>query len=290
MCTEESDLAISQCLSLRYPQLRLPIAAGMSGSERYRAAVLRGIIPDADPEGFGSALDSFQEVRTALGTVGIWCLEDRADFVRAVQALVYRCEPTAIPAAVGAQYIGGLANWEKIRTHKAQYLAGGGRDWGQEFRRFTTDKANYTDSLILLSSGFYSGIPPEELSMSAEEWKSRSMTIRRYHELTHFLYRRAYPGDVDVLRDEVLADCMGMMAAFGHYSPALAERFLGIRASELLPEARLRHYVPADALAEGVHRARFWINTFAVLLAPFADQWKFFDCPVTNRGLPCIYR
>lgn len=281
---------IISALSLRYPQLRLPIADGMSGSERYKAAVLRGIIPDADPEGFGSALDSFREVRTALGTVGVWRLEDRADFVRAVQALVYRCEPTAIPAAVGAQYIGGLANWEKIRAHKTRYLAGGGRDWGQEFRRFTADKANYTDSLILLSSGFYSDIPPEALSMSAEEWKSRSMTVRGYHELTHFLYRRAYPGDVDVIRDEVLADCMGLMAAFGHYSPALAERFLGIRASELLPEARLRHYVPADALAEGIRLARFWINTFAALLADFSDQWKFFDCPVTDRGLPCIYR
>lgn len=281
---------IVSALSLRYPQLRLPIADGMSGSERYKAAVLRGIISDADPEGFGSALDSFREVRTALGTVGVWCLENRADFVRAVQALVYRCEPTAIPAAVGAQYIGGLANWEKIRAHKTRYLAGGGRDWGKEFRRFTADKANYTDSLILLSSGFYSDIPPEELSMSAEEWKSRSMTVRGYHELTHFLYRRAYPGDVDVIRDEVLADCMGLLAAFGRYSPALAERFLGIRGSELLPEARLRHYVPADALAEGIRRARFWINAFAALLADLSGQWKFFDCPVTNRGLPCIYR
>ena len=287
MCTEESDLAISQCLSLRYPQLRLPIAAGMSGSERYRAAVLCGIIPDADPEGFGSALDSFQEVRTALGTVGVWCLEDRADFVRAVQALAYRCEPVEIPAAVGAQYIGGLANWEKIRAHKAQYLAGGGRDWGREFRRFTADKANYTDSLILLSSGFYSDIPPEEISMSAEEWKSRSMTIRRYHELTHFLYRRAYPGDVDVVRDEVLADCMGLLAAFGSYSPALARRFLGIREGTLLPDARLRHYLAAQALDSGIRRACFWIDSLEKILLAAGKGAKI-NFLVTQDDLACI--
>ena len=279
--------SIISALSLRYPQLRLPIAAGMSGSERYKAAVLRGIISDADPEGFGSALDSFREVRTALGTVGIWCLENRADFVRAVQALVYRCEPVPVPEAVGAQYIGGLANWEKIRAHRAQFFAGGGRDWGAELHRFTADKANYTDSLILLSSGFYSNVPPQELSLPEQQWREASCRIRKYHELTHFIYRKAYPGDVDVVRDEVLADCMGLLAAFGSYSPALARRFLGIREGTLLPDARLRHYLAAQALDSGIRRACFWIDSLEKILLAAGKGAKI-NFLVTQDDLACI--
>ena len=40
---------ISRRLARRYPQLLLPVAAGMSGTEQYKNAVLRGIFPEAEP-------------------------------------------------------------------------------------------------------------------------------------------------------------------------------------------------------------------------------------------------
>lgn len=287
MSIVKSDSAIVQRLSLRYPQLLLPIEPGMSGTERYRAAALRGKILDADPNSFGSAFDSYETVQTIAGSVGVWQLGERADFVRAVQALVYRCEPVPVPEAVGAQYIGGLANWEKIRAHRAQFFAGGGRDWGAELHRFTADKANYTDSLILLSSGFYSNVPPQELSLPEQQWREASCRIRKYHELTHFIYRKAYPGDVDVVRDEVLADCMGLLAAFGSYSPALARRFLGIREGTLLPDARLRHYLAAQALDSGIRRACFWIDSLEKILLAAGKEAKI-NFLVTQDDLACI--
>lgn len=253
-------------LSWRYPQLLLPIAAGMSSSEQYKSAVLRGRFPDADPVISGSALDFYEETATAFGTIGIWKLENRDDFVRALQALVYRCEPVEIPETVGAQYIGGLINWEKIYAHRMQYLAAGGKDWGAEFRRFTADKENYTDSLIVLSSGAYSNVPAWEVRMTDQEWKNASYLIRKKHELTHFIYRKAYPGDIDVIRDEVLADCMGLLAAFGCYNPALARRFLGIGDEGLLPDARLRHYVKEEELDAAVRKACFWIDALSQIL------------------------
>ena len=258
---------ISHRLARCYPQLLLPVAAGMSETEAYKNAVLRGIIPEAEPIVPGTAEDTFEQVDTAVGSVGIWTLAKREAFVLAVQALAYRCEPKPVPDAVGAQYIGGLINWEKIRARKAQYLLEGGQDWNREFRRFTSDKRNYTDSLILLSTGFYSNLPPEAVGLSPQKWKQKSMVIRKYHELTHFVYRKAWPGDVDVIRDEALADCVGIQAAFGSCNRELAERFLGIRDGQALPDGRIRHYIPDSELPTATHRARFWIEVFSGVMA-----------------------
>lgn len=258
---------ISYTLARCYPQLLLPVTAGMSSTEAYKNAVLRGFFSEAEPIIPDTAADTFEQVDTVVGSVGIWTLAKREAFVLAVQALAYRCEPKPVPDAVGAQYIGGLINWEKIRAHKMQYHSEGGQDWNQEFRRFTADKGNYTDSLIILSTGFYSNIPPEEVGLSPQEWKQKSMVIRKYHELTHFVYRKAYPGDIDVIRDEVLADCVGIQAAFGSCNRELAERFLGIRDGQALSDGRIRHYVSESALPSAIHRALFWAEVFSAVMA-----------------------
>lgn len=259
--------SVSCRLARCYPQLLLPVAAGMSSTEQYKNAVLRGFFPEAKPIVPGTAEDTFEQVDTAVGSVGIWTLAERSDFVLAVQSLAHRCEPVPIPDVVGAQYIGGLINWEKIRSHKMQYHSEGGQDWSREFRRFTANKGNYTDSLILLSTGFYSNIPPEVVELSPQEWKQKSMVIRKYHELTHFVYRKAYPGDVDVIRDEVLADCVGIQTAFGSCKRELAECFLGIRNGRALPNARIRHYVTDTELPAVIHRAMFWAEEFSATMA-----------------------
>ena len=75
------------------------------------------------------AEDDFREEKTAFGSVRLWKITHREQFERAVQALAYRCEPREIPKAVG-------------------------------FLRYTQNKENYTDGLILLSTGYYSGLSP----------------------------------------------------------------------------------------------------------------------------------
>ena len=248
---------ITQKLSHWYPQLLLPIAPETKDSSLYRNAVTRGMEIAAEP--FGSGEDTLTVEETPAGPVEVWYLHNRADFVRAVQALAYKCQPVPLPETVGAQYLGGLPNWEKIRAHRAAYLTSGGTDWSQEFRRFTADKANYTDSLILLSRGFYSGVSAKAVGLPEERWLEASLTIRRHHELTHFVYRKTFPGDIDVVRDEVLADCMGLLAAFRSYNPALARLLLGIGKDGVLPGGRITHYVNAQQIPGAVRKAEFWI-------------------------------
>ena len=68
----------------------------------------------------------------------------------------------------------------------------------------------------MLSWGPYSGVSAEAAGCSEEEWLALSDTIRRYHELTHVICRRLYPEDVDPVRDELIADAVGLYAAYGY--------------------------------------------------------------------------
>ncbi len=252
----EAITKLSNC----YPQLLLPIREGISKSDEYRNAVLRGLEINGEPSFFGSPYDCFYEEETVAGKIGIWRLGDRRDFEHALRALAYRCEPVEIPASVGANYIGGLINWEKIRRHKEEFFRSGGGDWAAEWKRFTAEKENYTDSIILLSMGNYSNLPANAVGLSEEEWKEKSYHIRKYHELTHFIYRRCYPGDVDVIRDEVLADFCGIRAAFGHYDASHARLCLGLDGDSVKSGGRITHYVSQEKLAEAAKKADFWIS------------------------------
>ena len=242
----------------RYPQLLLPIEEGISRSEAFRSAVLRGEKVDREPAFTFAAGDTLTCCDTPAGRAEILFLENREDFVHAYRALGYRCEPADIPPSVGAATILGLFNWEKIHAHEEAWLAAGNTDWPAEFARFTSDKANYVDTLILLSAGPYSSVPAERVGLDPGEWIGKSIQIRKYHELTHFVCRRKAPEKKDALRDEIYADCIGLLAAFGEYDTHLAEVFLGIETGVFREGGRLSHYMGADTQASVV-TARQWI-------------------------------
>ena len=249
-------------LANRYPQLLLPIGKGVRDTEAYKDAVLRGKPITGEPDFSFSPEDCLSLEQTPAGEAEVLCLAERGDFEHAVRALAYRCEDVEILPSVGAMTIRGLINGEKIRRRQKDYLAQGGENWGSEFRRFTADKRNYQDTLILLSAGEYSAVPASELDLAPEDWKAKSACIRKYHELTHFVCRSLFPEDVDEVRDEILADLIGLKAAFGHYDPAIARRFLGIREGDVHEGGRLRHYVDKNGLDAARERAERMIDEY----------------------------
>jgi len=249
-------------LALRYPQLCLPIQPNERETEEYKGCVLMGEPPEREPDFSFSEEDELSPVTTPVGEVQVLVLADREDFVHAYRALACRCEPEEVPDSVGAVTVQGLINWEKIRQHKADYLAAGGTDWDGEFRRFITVKSNYRDSFILLSSGNYSNIPARTVGLGEQEWKEKSLVIRKYHELTHFVFRTKFPGDTDVIRDEVVADMIGLIKAFGEYDTVLARTFLGTEGASFRPGGRLAHYAKDDIDA-AMQRANELIDSYA---------------------------
>lgn len=247
----------------RYPQVGFPIVKGAKNMEKFRRSVFAGE-PVEDPvENFiGDSRDSFTTVTTPAGDVETLYLWHRADFETAVRCLSAYCEPIEIPASMGAQTIGGLINWKKINTHMKEYLAGGGDSWDDEFERFTSVRKNYRDYLILLSSGPYSAVGVNEAgqalgrAMTEEEWIDKSVTIRKYHELTHFICRNLYAENQEAIRDEVIADAIGLIAAFGRYEADLARLFLGLENEQYRPGGRLENYYGEEAPESAQIRAR----------------------------------
>lgn len=235
--------------------------------------VLRGEQCDRRLNFVTSPYDELSLHNTPAGSVEVLTLWDRVDFEHCIQALAYRCEPRTIPPSMGASTIRGLIDWGKIQRHREAYFLGGGRDWHQEFKRFTAEKSNYLNCLIVLSSGYYSSIESKELGLTPDEWNEKSLIIRKYHELTHFVCRELYPNEIDVVRDEVIADMIGMVAAFGEYDTELAKLFLGIEGLTYRVGGRLENYIGQDDNIEEVaSNASHLINELAELNPTLAEK------------------
>ncbi len=242
---------VIRTLAERYPQLYL--RPGIDTEDAYRAATGRGTRPDDTSLSLflGSDRDALTTEQTPVGPVDVLYLYRREDFENALRLLAYRCRPETIPATTGAMTLDGLANWQKINTHMAEYLAAGHTDGAEEWKRFTADKQNYRDVLIVLSDGPYSNISAERAGMSGEDWPEISRKIRLYHECTHVICRRLFLQQKEAVWDEVVADAMGIRKALGHYDAGLAGLFLGV-SPDGYTGGRLENYVPeekADSLS-----------------------------------------
>ena len=240
-------------LAADYPQLYMD--PDRETQEAYRRVVLRGEAPETAALGHftGDARDRLETVDTPAGPVRVATLGCRRDFELALRALMAaKAGPlTPIPETQGAAML-TVYNWPRIRAHLAAFPP---EEQAAEFKRFTAVKANYTDMLIVLSRGPYSHVDAAALGLPEEAWLDRSDVIRRFHELTHVICRRLYPKDVDAVRDELVADAVGLYAAFGRFDPETEALFLGVRDGRYVG-GRLGNYTDAPAaLAERVTAA-----------------------------------
>lgn len=221
------EKAVLLALASDYPQLFLD--PDENSQEEYRRIVMKGAEPEARSLAHysGDEKDRDETADTPAGKVRVVTLGNRKDFELVMRGLLAAKEgPLArIPQSQGAAML-TLFNWPRINAHLEAFPAEA-RDG--EFRRFTAVKENYTDMVVILSRGPYSNVPASEAGMEEQKWLDCSDTIRRFHELTHVVCRRLYPDDIDALRDEMIADAVGLYAAFGRFDPELEKKFLGIR-------------------------------------------------------------
>ena len=197
--------------------------------DSYRRVVLRGEEPKTQSLAHyrGSGADRLETADTPAGKVRVATIGDRRDFELVIRGLMAAksgpLEP--VPETQGAAMI-YVFNWRRIKTHLAAFPES---EQAAEFSHFTSVKENYLDMLVVLSRGPYSHVSAADAGFGEDEWLDLSDTIRRFHELTHVICRRLYPDDKDAVRDEIIADAVGLFAAFGRFDPELEKRFLGIR-------------------------------------------------------------
>ena len=221
-----SKTSVLEHLAVDYLQLYLN--PDTDSQEAYRRVVLRGEEPEAKSLAHyrGDPADREEVMETPAGSVRVVTLGNRQDFELALRSLMAAKDGplTPIPASQGAAML-TLFNWPRIHAHLALFP----EERTAEFKRFTAVRENYTDMLVLLSRGPYSHVDAAAVGETEEEWLGHSDAIRRFHELTHVICRRLYPGDVAPIRDELAADAVGLTAAYGRFDPETEKRFLGIR-------------------------------------------------------------
>ena len=214
-------------LAADYPQLYLN--PDTDSQEAYRRVVLRGETPQTKSLAHyrGDRADRDEIADTPAGCVRVVTLGNRQDFELALRSLMAAKDGplVPIPESQGAAML-TVFNWPRIHAHLALYPE---EERAAEFKRFTAVRENYVDMLVLLSRGPYSRVDAAAVGETEEEWLGHSDTIRRYHELTHVICRRLYPGDVAPVRDELVADAVGLTAAYGCFDPETEKLFLGIR-------------------------------------------------------------
>jgi len=246
--SEGSD--VFTALKRHFIQLRFPIRAGISEDDGYRQATRKGIFEAADAfagEAMQLARPDLLQLMihpTIAGHVPLLIAGDRGDFVRLVQAFSERNEPKPVLDSMGACIVKGLNNWSRIHVRRAEWEREHGPDgWAEEFQRLVPQKELYQDGFIILSTGPYSAIPARDVGMDEREWLDRSIAIRREHEITHYFTLRALKTIRNNVFDELIADFVGLVRAFGRYRADYALRFLGLEAYPAFrPGGRLEVY------------------------------------------------
>ncbi len=216
-----------ETLAGEYPQLYLD--PDVDSQEAYRKVVLQGAEPATKSLTHyrGAPADRLETAETPAGPVRVATLGCRQDFERVMRGLMAaKSGPeAAIPESQGAAMV-TLFNWPRIHAHLAAFDPA---ERAAEFKRFTAVKANYIYMLVVLSRGPYSHVDARAMGEAEAVWLEHSDAIRRFHELTHVICRRRYPDRIDAVRDELVADAVGLWTAYGRYEPEKALRFLGIR-------------------------------------------------------------
>ena len=182
----------------------------------------------------GSERDELFEMQTSEAAVlGIY-FDERADFELFIKSTVYKDKP--VPKSMGACTISGLVNLQKSAAAPVS-LSG-----AMPVSLPGATRQSFKESLIVLSKGEYSAVPAEAVGLDKGEWLEKSLRIRLYHESAHIVCRARFAGQKRPVWDELLADCIGLLAAFGAYDRALALRLVGIDKDGSYIGGRLENY------------------------------------------------
>lgn len=264
-CAEAEPGRILEYLRDRLVQLRFPIRRGVSSSEAYRMAVLKGIQDEGTRDEEGLALTRPEALRLFLhsspaGRLPILVPSGRNDFVCLIQALTAKNEPEHVPDSMGAAIVSGYNNWDRFNAlrqrweseHPDDFL---GLEWAGELRRIIPRKELYQDRFVIVGDGFYSNVSPTDMGLSDDAWRRASLLLRTEHECTHYFTLRLFGSMRNRLLDEVLADFMGLTAAMGSFRSEWFLRFVGLELFPLYRKGgRLENYRGDPPLSEEAFR------------------------------------
>lgn len=262
-------------LQSKLVQLQFPVKNGISQTEGYKNVTLRGK-PNTQPyelhliDPDGISLEVY--ISNLIGKVPVLKIPNDTDFATLVCALSNRNEPRHIPQSMGASFINGINNWDRIyqlkRIFQVQNPHG---NWSEEFRRnILPFRELYQDQLILLSAKPYSNVSSEVLGLDKRIWKSYSLKIRLDHECAHLFTLKHYGQIANNLHDEVIADYVGISSALGIFNSSWFLFFMGMENFPNYREGgRLQNYT--NQLSDDAFKV------LQIIVKQAAENIAFFD-------------
>ncbi len=231
---EAKDKGVFETLQEYFHQLKFPIDKGISGSEEYRNATLRGrsVVSESrlqlrHPEWL--QLEIYES--DLIGKVPVIVAPDQQDFYTLICAFAHRNEPKDLPKSMGAVFINGLYNWDRIHQLKEHWLRQNpfGTSWPNYFKQEVLPNPSlFKDKLMILSAKDYSNVKSDRLHISEKDWKNASLAIRREHECAHLFTLKNYGCMNNNMHDELIADYAGIVKALGHLDKNWMLHFLGL--------------------------------------------------------------
>lgn len=97
--------------------------------------------------------------------------------------------------------------------------------------------------VIVLNDAPYSNIPSEALGLNHEEWLTKSYQLRLRHECAHYECLRFFGSMEGHIYDELIADSLGQLAAFGYFSATYQRLFFGLSEKDNDCTGRLNFYL-----------------------------------------------
>ena len=238
-------------------QFNFPVISGISSEHYYRDATLSGIpVSEIEPAS-GLELESPGSLKlfmhqTIAGEIPVLFSENRNDFIALVRAFNCKNEPVEIPDSMGASFVSGYNNWDRINNYRDEWKAGNpDGNWEDEFGNFISKKNLYQDKIIIVSNGPYSGVDAGVIGLSENKWKEYSVRIRIEHEGTHYFTKRCLMSIRNNLLDELIADYSGIVNVLSHFKADWFLLFMGLENFPVYRTGgRFENYIDRNSFTE----------------------------------------
>ncbi len=230
---ESKSLGVFKTLKKYIVQLQFPVKAGISSTEAYKNVTLRGRENTTNSNLLLEDENAIQLIiyeSKLIGKVPVLTVSNTHDFKTLVCAFSNKNEPAEIPNSMGAAFIKGLNNWDRIsKLKKAWQEEPRTTSWNQFFKEEVLPNRDlYQDKLIILSTKPYSGVSSEALKISKDFWEEASAKIRKEHECVHLFTLHYYGQMAKNIHDELIADYAGILRVLGKFDKNWMLHFLGL--------------------------------------------------------------
>ncbi len=152
------------------------------------------------------------------------------------------------------------------------------------FAMVTRAESIFRHRILLLNHAPYSNISAEKIGLSEDEWLERSHRLRLRHECAHYETLRLLFDMKNHAHDEIIADALGQIAAFGRFDAERQRIFFGLErgkgiatgrlsfyCQKLLPKEREKVYRAVDTVLDSIEKHLDY------LLAQNADELTIFS-------------